>query len=32
MNESRNAFEGVGVALATPFRRGAVDYPVQPHG
>jgi 4-hydroxy-tetrahydrodipicolinate synthase len=27
MNESRHAFEGVGVALATPFRRGAVDLP-----
>ena len=27
MNESRQAFEGVGVALATPFRRGAVDLP-----
>ena len=27
MNDSRHAFEGVGVALATPFRRGAVDLP-----
>jgi 4-hydroxy-tetrahydrodipicolinate synthase len=27
MNDSRNAFEGVGVALATPFRNGEVDLP-----